>query len=66
MKPTETQKKLIHTMKETGISMETAMKILIALPEKEQQMQMIEYLIKWKDIMTDHQAKQEAARLMKN
>ena len=66
MKVTETEQKLINLMKELNFSKEAWLIGGTNLETEEQQQQMIDYLIEYKNIMTEHQAIQHLRKIIKN
>ena len=61
---TPTVDKLIELMKKAQFSTETALLIGTNLKTEDQQKEMIAYLEKYKDIMTDHQAIQHLKKML--
>ena len=64
MKEMKTLKLLMKTMRKFKISKETALIISKNLTTKKQQQEMIDYINKWSDIITDHQALQHAIKIV--
>lgn len=63
---TETVEKLLQLMHQIGLAKETALIIGTNLKTEEQQKKMINYLLEYKDIMTDHQAIQHCKKILLN
>ena len=60
----ETLKELKKTMIKINLSLNTAEVIVSNLRTEEQQKEMINYLLKWEDIITDHQAIQHINKIL--
>ncbi len=56
---TEKEIQLIQLMIETGMNKYTVAGVLQAVETEEQVQQTIDYIEEWKDIITDHQLRQE-------
>ena len=64
MAVTETLRTLKKTMLKVNLSLKTAEIIVSNLRTQEQQQEMIDYLMKWEDIITDHQAIQHINKII--
>lgn len=61
---TEFETEMIYTMKDLNLSLETIQMVLNHLEKQEDQQEMMDYIIHYKDIITDHQTIQHLNKMV--